>query len=116
MSGRIDDLSPDQTKALSEFRERIKDVATERCDDIYLLRFLRARSFDLDKAEAKIRATLEFKKKYGADTILKDWKPNSTFENHFPSNFFFIFLYLIFIYYYLIIIIYLLIFKSLIVD
>jgi len=86
MSGRLGDLSSQQQSALDELRTRIQDVATPRCDDGYLLRFLRARQFDLDKSEKKIRATLEFRKKWGADTILQDYTPPPLCVKYFPSG------------------------------
>lgn len=86
MSGYINDLSPEQKTALTTLRDKISDVITPRCDDVYLLRFLRSRSFDLDKSEKKIRATLEFRKKYGADTILEDWTPPPVLEKYFVGG------------------------------
>ena len=86
MSGRIGDLSSQQQAALDELRTRIQDVASPKCDDHYLLRFLRARQFDLDKSEKKIRLTLEFRKKWGADTILQDYTPPPLCVKYFPGG------------------------------
>jgi len=80
-------LSPEQEKLLNQLRTNIQDVATSRCDDQYILRFLRARKFDLDKSEKKIRATLEFRKKWGADTILKDYTPPKLLVQYFPEGY-----------------------------
>jgi len=84
MTGYLGNLSCEQQKALDQMRERIKDVATPRCDDRYLLRFLRARQFDVDKSEKKLRATLEFRKRWGADTILEDYQPPQLCIDYFP--------------------------------
>jgi hypothetical protein len=46
-----------------------------RHEDRYLLRFLRARKWDLPKAEAMFRNTLAFRAKWKLDTILQDYKP-----------------------------------------
>jgi len=51
------------------------------------LRFLRARKWDLDKSEKKIRATLEFRKKWAADTILKDYTPPKILIQYFPEGY-----------------------------
>uniref|UniRef100_A0A3Q2DXS2 CRAL/TRIO N-terminal domain-containing protein n=1 Tax=Cyprinodon variegatus TaxID=28743 RepID=A0A3Q2DXS2_CYPVA len=65
MSGRIGDLSPKQAESLTEFRERIQDVlhSLPAQHDHYLLRWLRARNFNVQKAENMIRKHVEFRKK-----------------------------------------------------
>ncbi|XP_028980943.2 SEC14-like protein 2 isoform X3 [Esox lucius] len=77
MSGRVGDLSPKQAEILAEFRERIEDILPDlpARHDHYLLRWLRARSFNVQKAEAMLRKHLEFRKRIKADTIIEDWKP-----------------------------------------
>jgi len=87
MSGHLGNLSADQEKMMNQLRVNIQDVITPRVDDQYLLRFLRARKWDLDKAEKKIRATLEFRKKWGADTILKDYTPPKLLVDYFPEGY-----------------------------
>uniref|UniRef100_A0A3B5MGQ2 Uncharacterized protein n=1 Tax=Xiphophorus couchianus TaxID=32473 RepID=A0A3B5MGQ2_9TELE len=61
MSGRVGDLSPKQAKTLTEFRERIQDVlpSLPAQHDHYLLRWLRARNFSLQKSENMIRKVIE---------------------------------------------------------
>eukprot|EP00158_Paraphelidium_tribonemae_P001069 Partr_v1_DN23937_c0_g1_i1_m48867 putative SEC14 cytosolic factor len=52
MSGRVGDLSPEQQKALDDFRSQITEkslINREIHDDHYLLRFLRARKFDVGR-------------------------------------------------------------------
>ena len=44
-------------------------------EDRYLLRFLRARKWSVDKANDMFRDTLQFRAKWHLDTILKDYKP-----------------------------------------
>ncbi|XP_016366116.1 SEC14-like protein 2 isoform X2 [Sinocyclocheilus rhinocerous] len=82
MSGRVGDLSPKQTKALAQFREKIADVLDQLPNqtDHYLLRWLRARSFNVPKAEAMIRKHLEFRKHMKVDTIIDNWKPPEVIE------------------------------------
>ncbi|KAM8828268.1 SEC14-like protein 2 isoform 2-T2 [Spinachia spinachia] len=77
MSGRVGDLSPRQAEKLSEFRGRIQDVLAElpAQHDHFLLRWLRARSFNVQKAEVMIRKHLEFRRKMNVDAIISDWKP-----------------------------------------
>ncbi|XP_029371929.1 SEC14-like protein 2 isoform X1 [Echeneis naucrates] len=82
MSGRVGDLSPKQAEVLSEFRSRIQDVLPDlpAQHDHYLLRWLRARSFNVQKAEAMIRKHVEFRKQMSVDTIISDWKPPEVIE------------------------------------
>ena len=47
----------------------------ERHEDRYLLRFLRARTWDNAKAEAMFRDTLAFRAKWKLDTIIEEYKP-----------------------------------------
>ncbi|XP_069070736.1 SEC14-like protein 2 isoform X1 [Pleurodeles waltl] len=77
MSGRVGDLSPKQAEALAKFRENIKDVLPRLPDqdDYYLLRWLRARTFNLQKAEAMLRKHVEFRKHVDADNIITNWNP-----------------------------------------
>ncbi|XP_053502163.1 SEC14-like protein 2 isoform X2 [Ictalurus furcatus] len=61
MSGRVGDLSPNQAAALEQFCERIEDVYAQlpNQSDHYMLRWLRARSFNVLKAEAMLRKVIE---------------------------------------------------------
>ncbi|XP_056287806.1 SEC14-like protein 2 isoform X2 [Pseudoliparis swirei] len=84
MSGRVGDLSPKQAEILTEFRGRIQDVLAElpAQHDHYLLRWLRARSFNVQKSEAMIRKHLEFRRKMEVDSIITDWKPPEVIERY----------------------------------
>ncbi|XP_068191004.1 SEC14-like protein 2 [Antennarius striatus] len=77
MSGRVGDLSLKQNEMLTEFRGRIQDILPHlpAQHDHYLLRWLRARSFNVQKAEAMIRKHLEFRRKLNVDNIISDWEP-----------------------------------------
>ncbi|XP_017344731.2 SEC14-like protein 2 isoform X1 [Ictalurus punctatus] len=84
MSGRVGDLSPNQAAALEQFCERIEDVYAQlpNQSDHYMLRWLRARSFNVLKAEAMLRKHLEFRKRLQVDSILEDWKPPEVIEHY----------------------------------
>ncbi|GAQ83019.1 hypothetical protein KFL_001330015 [Klebsormidium nitens] len=71
MSGFLGDLSPQQQAILDVFRKSLmlKGMLRARDDDITLLRFLRARQFDLEKAEAMFAAMLKFREENNVDTI-----------------------------------------------
>ncbi|XP_035223715.1 SEC14-like protein 2 isoform X3 [Stegodyphus dumicola] len=71
MNGTFDyKQQEDQRIALKEFRRAVQDILQHHHDDQFLLRWLKARDFDLAKAERMIRESFKFRKKLGADTIL----------------------------------------------
>ncbi|GBN44363.1 SEC14-like protein 2 [Araneus ventricosus] len=57
---------------LKEFRKVLKDILQPHHDDEFLLRWLKARDFDIIKSEKMIRESFKFRKKIGADAILTD--------------------------------------------
>ena len=63
-SGYINDCSPQQLEALERFRERVHAMGcTEpNYDDNYLLRFLRARKFDLEKTTEMWKHFIQWRK------------------------------------------------------
>uniref|UniRef100_A0A2K6K7T0 SEC14 like lipid binding 2 n=1 Tax=Rhinopithecus bieti TaxID=61621 RepID=A0A2K6K7T0_RHIBE len=83
MSGRVGDLSPKQKEALAKFRENVQDVlpALPNPDDYFLLRWLRARSFDLQKSEAMLRKHMEFRKQKDIDNIIS-WQPPEVIQQY----------------------------------
>lgn len=86
MSGRIGDLSETQKEALSKFKVALKDVLTERHDDKLLLRFLRAREFDLEKSELMFREDVDWRKSMQSDDILTDWEMPEVLEKYWGAG------------------------------
>ncbi|XP_001365475.1 SEC14-like protein 4 [Monodelphis domestica] len=88
MSGRVGDLSPQQEEALAQFRKNVQDVLGElrNPDDYFLLRWLRARNFDLQKSEAMLRKHVEFRKQEDLDNILK-WQPPEVLQLYDAGGF-----------------------------
>ncbi|CAL8318321.1 unnamed protein product [Lota lota] len=84
MSGRVGDLGPKQAEILSEFRERVRDIlpALPAHHDHYLLRWLRARGFNVSKSEVMIRKHVEFRRKMRVDTIISDWDPPEVIKKY----------------------------------
>ncbi|KAK6872974.1 SEC14 cytosolic factor [Candida tropicalis] len=75
VSGFTSNLTDEQRKILEEFRAQLKKSGfTLRLDDASLLRFLRARKFDLAKAKEMFIACEKWRKEFGVDTIIKDFK------------------------------------------
>jgi len=68
------DMSEDQEKALEQFRKYIKDnniTEHPQYDDYYLLRFLRARKFEMDKTILMFNTFMEWRKENDVDNILE---------------------------------------------
>ncbi|XP_052413375.1 SEC14-like protein 2 [Carassius gibelio] len=88
MSGRVGDLSAKQAEALAQFREKVKDILPQ-CpsqSDHFLLRWLRARNFNLQKAEAMLRKHMEFRKHMKVDTILTEWQLPEVIEKYLSGG------------------------------
>lgn len=73
-TGFIHDLSYTQYETLQKFKERlIKEKVLldfTYFDDVYLLRFLRARKFDLDKSFLMINNFFQWRKKENVDEAI----------------------------------------------
>lgn len=78
------DLSPRQADVLTKFRGRIQDLLPDlpAQHDHYLLRWLRARNFNVQKAETMIRKHIEFRRQMKVDTIISGWEPPEVIEKY----------------------------------
>ncbi|XP_040013394.1 SEC14-like protein 2 isoform X2 [Xiphias gladius] len=67
-----------------QFRGMIQDILPDlpAQHDHYLLRWLRARSFNVQKAEAMVRKHVEFRRQMRVDTIVSDWRPPEVIEKY----------------------------------
>jgi hypothetical protein len=70
-SGYLGDLSPEQELALKKFRGEVQamGIPDSKFDDSYLLRFLRARKFDLAKTKEMWVNFIKWRKDNGVDEI-----------------------------------------------
>lgn len=79
-TGFIGDMSDTQHDVLDEFKRRIQEEGLTndpRYDDYYLLRFCRARKFEIEKVMKMFKDFLEWRVKYQADDALCVYKcPN----------------------------------------
>lgn len=73
-TGYTSNLTADQAKARDQLRDELKASGyTERLDDASLLRFLRARKFDVAEAKKMFVACEKWRKEFGTNTILEDF-------------------------------------------
>uniref|UniRef100_A0AAQ6AHV3 SEC14-like lipid binding 8 n=1 Tax=Amphiprion ocellaris TaxID=80972 RepID=A0AAQ6AHV3_AMPOC len=88
MSGRVGDLSPKQAEALEQFRARIQDILPQlpAQHDHFLLRWLRARNFNVQKSEAMLRKHVEFRKHMKVDTIITEWHAPEVIEKYLSGG------------------------------
>ena len=79
-TGFMGDLSEEQEEALEEFRQTIKEeeiTNDPRYDDYYLLRFLRARKFNMKKTMEMFTKFLEWRDEYRVNEAMVIYKcPN----------------------------------------
>ncbi|KAG8995781.1 cytosolic factor, phosphatidylinositol/phosphatidylcholine transfer protein [Tulasnella sp. JGI-2019a] len=90
LSGRVGHLSIAQQHTLDKFRKELQDegfFVPERHDDPTLLRFLRARKFDLEKAKLMIIEQEKWRKEFGTDGLAKhfDFPEKEQVNKYYPQ-------------------------------
>lgn len=86
MSGRVGDLTEQQMTALDELRANVDDILRPSHDDYFLLRWLRARNFNVAQAEAMLRENLQWRKQNNVDAILDDYEPTEVLKKYYPGG------------------------------
>ncbi|KAF8874142.1 CRAL-TRIO domain-containing protein [Mucidula mucida] len=90
LPGRLGNLSVIQQHALEKLKNEIKQegwFVEERMDDALLLRFLRARKFDVPLAKKMLQECEQWRKDFGVDDIVKnfDFKEREEVNKYYPS-------------------------------
>lgn len=88
MSGYPGNLSDSQAVALEQMKTRIADIWSDKFTDHFLLRWLRAREFDVPKAENLLREDVIWRTTNSMDTILKTYKPPEVLQRYLPGGLF----------------------------
>ena len=79
------DLSDEEATKFLEVRDRVSDLKHRLNRPGAVVRYLRARSFDVEKSETMIRETVAWRLNHGVDSILKDYKPPQALQNYYPG-------------------------------
>ncbi|KAI0084214.1 CRAL-TRIO domain-containing protein [Irpex rosettiformis] len=90
LPGRLGNLSVEQQHILDKFRRSIQEegwFVEERMDDATLLRFLRARKFDFEKAKIMLKSAEEWRKSFGVDQLTEnfDFKEKALVDKYYPQ-------------------------------
>ncbi|RZC38237.1 SEC14-like protein 3, partial [Asbolus verrucosus] len=68
------------------FRRTVSDIIQPHHDDIFLLRWLRARSWDAEAAEKMLRQSMKWRQQWEVDGALKSWQPPEVIDLYYPSG------------------------------
>lgn len=79
-------LDDDKKFQLMKFRRSLQDVLKPHHNDEYLLRWLRARNWNLDASEKMLRQSLKWRQEWGVDGSLKTWQPPEAIAKYQPSG------------------------------
>lgn len=82
------DLTEEQQHILSKFRDCVSDILEPEHDDYFLLRWLRARDFRIEKSELMLRESMNVRKEMGLDTLLQTYKVPEVLLTHYPGSYF----------------------------
>ncbi|XP_030565422.1 SEC14-like protein 2 [Drosophila novamexicana] len=83
MSGPLPEISAEQRKTLEQFRKVMSPELNETHDDYFLLRWLRARKWNLDAAEKMLKACLKTRAMWNVDNIEK-WDAPQALREYLP--------------------------------
>ncbi|CAN7985274.1 unnamed protein product [Ixodes hexagonus] len=86
MSGYVGDLSEQQQYALDELKSRLRDISSEEFTDSLLLRWLRARDFDVNKSEKLLRDNFIWRKQNKVDSMIETYENPEVLRLYFPGG------------------------------
>lgn len=74
------------TESRLPFRQVVASLSAPCKEDWYLLKWLRARKFELNEAEKMLCEHIAWRKKHKVDTILEDYQIPELFRKYFPGG------------------------------
>jgi hypothetical protein len=88
--GRLGNLTVVQLHTLEKLKKELKEEGVfveERMDDAMLLRFLRARKFDLVRTKAMLLDAEKWRQEFGVDDLIKnfDFKEKAEVNKYYPQ-------------------------------
>lgn len=88
--GRLGNLTIAMLHSLEKFKKEVKDegwFVEERMDDELMLRFLRARKFDIVAAKKMLQECEQWRKEFGIEEIMKnfDFKEKKDVDKYYPQ-------------------------------
>ncbi|XP_017028035.1 SEC14-like protein 2 [Drosophila kikkawai] len=83
MSGPMPEITGEQRAILEKFRKQMDDALVGTHDDYFLVRWLRARKWNMDAAEKMLRASLKTRSMWNVDNIEK-WDPPRALQEYLP--------------------------------
>ncbi|XP_014664904.1 PREDICTED: SEC14-like protein 2, partial [Priapulus caudatus] len=88
MSGYVGDLDEYQESILEEFKQKVQDIARPHWDNNFYLRWLRARDFDEKRSEVMLRNDVVWRRQFGTEKILEEFKVPEVIEKYVPNGLF----------------------------
>uniref|UniRef100_A0A0X3PV53 CRAL-TRIO domain-containing protein n=2 Tax=Schistocephalus solidus TaxID=70667 RepID=A0A0X3PV53_SCHSO len=80
-------ISDSDRLLISEFRRRVCDIHYQLLGyDVYVFRWLKARNFDIDRAEKMFRSHYEWKVSLKIDDLLDNFVPPEVVQKYFPCG------------------------------
>jgi len=82
-------LEPMQESRLVQLKQCMAELQKDKAPtDPVVLRFLRARDFNVEKAREMLSSSLVWRKKHGVDKILSEYQLPAAVHDHFPGGWF----------------------------
>ncbi|XP_063926062.1 SEC14-like protein 3 [Zophobas morio] len=79
-------LDDHQRFTLMKFKRNVSDVIQPHHNEKFLLRWLRARSWNVEAAEKMLRQSLKWRKQWEVDEGLKTWQPPENLIPYYPCG------------------------------
>lgn len=78
-------LEDDQFFALKKFRQSVEDILQPHHDNYFLVRWLRARKWDVAAAEKMLRESMEWRRQWDVEK-LSEWVPPQILKDYLPHG------------------------------